>query len=92
MSHLRLMKSIWIMDRIRESDEWHKQTRANPGGLYDRCVREMDRVSTQSTFSLYESAVDDGLSDCAWNAAVLQCVECLVHSFPWCYSCRTRRF
>ncbi|KAH7077648.1 hypothetical protein BKA63DRAFT_269269 [Paraphoma chrysanthemicola] len=43
MSYLRLMKSIWIMDRVRESDGWHRVQRTNPGGLYDRCVREMDR-------------------------------------------------
>jgi hypothetical protein len=44
MSYLRLMKSIWIMDKIRNSDDWKKAQRTNPGGLYDRCVREMDRV------------------------------------------------
>lgn len=33
------------MDRIRESDDWSSIQRTNPGGLYDRCVREMDRVS-----------------------------------------------
>ncbi|KAH8725896.1 hypothetical protein GQ44DRAFT_771842 [Phaeosphaeriaceae sp. PMI808] len=43
MSYIRLMKSIWIMDKIRESNDWHKLQRTNPGGLYDRCVREMDR-------------------------------------------------
>ncbi|KAF2747234.1 hypothetical protein M011DRAFT_51959 [Sporormia fimetaria CBS 119925] len=43
MSYLRLLKSIWIMDRIRESNEWVKVQRSNPGGLYDRCIREMDR-------------------------------------------------
>jgi hypothetical protein len=43
MSYLRLMKSVWIMDRIRESNDWAKIQRTNPGGLYDRCVREMDR-------------------------------------------------
>lgn len=42
MSYLRL-KSIWIMDRIKESNEWKRLQQANPGGLYDRCVREMDR-------------------------------------------------
>jgi hypothetical protein len=49
MSYLRLMKSIWIMDRIRESDDWCKIQRTNPGNLYDRCVREMDRVSMNRT-------------------------------------------
>ncbi|KAH7389906.1 hypothetical protein BKA66DRAFT_440175 [Pyrenochaeta sp. MPI-SDFR-AT-0127] len=43
MSYLRLMKSIWVMDKIRESDDWSRIQRVNPGGLYDRCVREMDR-------------------------------------------------
>ncbi|KAF1844355.1 uncharacterized protein K460DRAFT_357965 [Cucurbitaria berberidis CBS 394.84] len=43
MSYLRLMKSIWIMDKIRGSHDWTKIQRINPGGLYDRCVREMDR-------------------------------------------------
>jgi hypothetical protein len=33
------------MDQIRESDDWCKMQRTNPGNLYDRCVREMDRVS-----------------------------------------------
>ncbi|CAO2652591.1 Nn.00g008740.m01.CDS01 [Neocucurbitaria sp. VM-36] len=42
-SYLRLMKSIWIMDKIRGSDDWSNIQRVNPGGLYDRCVREMDR-------------------------------------------------
>jgi hypothetical protein len=45
MSYLRLMKSIWIMDRIQDSDDYRKMQRTNSGGLYDRCVREMDRVS-----------------------------------------------
>lgn len=43
MSYLRLMKSIWIMDKIRESEDWTTIQRTNPGGLYDRCIREMDR-------------------------------------------------
>lgn len=43
MSYLRLMKSIWIMDMIKESDDWHRIEREQPGGLYHRCVREMDR-------------------------------------------------
>lgn len=42
-SYLRVMKSVWIMERIRESADWDKVQRSNPGGLYDRCVREMDR-------------------------------------------------
>ena len=32
------------MDRIKESEDWGKIQRSNPGGLYDRCVKEMDRV------------------------------------------------
>ncbi|KAH7402309.1 hypothetical protein DE146DRAFT_735536 [Phaeosphaeria sp. MPI-PUGE-AT-0046c] len=43
MGYLRLMKSIWIMDQIRGSEDWKKIQRTNPGSLYDRCVREMDR-------------------------------------------------
>jgi hypothetical protein len=43
MSYLRLMKSIWLVDRIRESQDWAKTQRTSPGGFYDRCVREMDR-------------------------------------------------
>lgn len=42
-SYLRLMKSVWIMDKIRGSVDWSRIQRVNPGGLYDRCVREMDR-------------------------------------------------
>ncbi|KAF2264190.1 hypothetical protein CC78DRAFT_568495 [Lojkania enalia] len=42
-SYLRLMKSIWIMDVIRQSKQWAKIQRTSPGGLYDRCIREMDR-------------------------------------------------
>jgi hypothetical protein len=32
------------MDRIRESADWAQIQRSEPGGLYDRCVRAMDRV------------------------------------------------
>ncbi|KAF2004028.1 hypothetical protein P154DRAFT_617287 [Amniculicola lignicola CBS 123094] len=42
-SYLRLMKSIWIMDRIRQSQQWAEIQQSSPGGLYDRCIREMDR-------------------------------------------------
>lgn len=48
MGYLRLMKSIWIMDQIRDSEDWKKIQRTSPGNLYDRCVREMDRVSFAS--------------------------------------------
>jgi hypothetical protein len=33
------------MDQIRDSEDWRRVQRTSPGGLYDRCVREMDRVS-----------------------------------------------
>lgn len=55
MSYLRLLKSIWVMDRLRESDEWYKIQNSNPGGLYDRCIREMDRKLRQEC-----SRVDPG--------------------------------
>lgn len=42
-SYLRLLKSIWVMDKIIESDEWGRLQITNPGGLYDRCVRKADR-------------------------------------------------
>jgi hypothetical protein len=32
------------MDRIRESADWAQIQQTEPGGLYDRCVRAMDRV------------------------------------------------
>jgi hypothetical protein len=47
VSYLRLLKSIWIMDQIRDSEDWRRVQRTSPGGLYDRCVREMDRVSVK---------------------------------------------
>ncbi|KAF2272401.1 uncharacterized protein EI97DRAFT_484086 [Westerdykella ornata] len=43
MSYLRFLKILWVMDRIRESNDWTKIQKTNPGGIYDRCVREMDR-------------------------------------------------
>ena len=42
-SYLRLLKSIWLMDKIREGHDWSSIQSSNPGGLYDRCIREMDR-------------------------------------------------
>jgi hypothetical protein len=35
------------MDEIRDSEDWRRVQRTSPGGLYDRCVREMDRVSVK---------------------------------------------
>ena len=42
-SYLRLLKSIWLMDKIREGHDWSSIQSSNPGGLYDRCIRELDR-------------------------------------------------
>jgi len=42
-SYLRLLKSIWLMDKIKEGHDWSSIQSSNPGGLYDRCIREMDR-------------------------------------------------
>jgi hypothetical protein len=92
MSYLRLMKSIWIMDRIRESDDWRKMQRTNPGGLYDRCVREMDRVSTKSTNRLPGGETEDFSSDYVPNAAMLLEVECRVRNSPWCCSYQKKHF
>jgi hypothetical protein len=47
VSYVRLVKSLWIMDHIRDSEDWSRIQRTNPGGLYDRRVREMDRVSAE---------------------------------------------
>ena len=40
------------MDRVRECNDWARIQRTNPGGLYDRCVREMDRVGIGPTTRL----------------------------------------
>lgn len=80
MSYLRLMKSIWIMDKVRESNDWAKIQRTNPGGLYDRCVREMDRVSVGCVDLLLGVNVED--SDYAPSAAVLPKAIGRVRSFP----------
>ncbi|KAF2114097.1 hypothetical protein BDV96DRAFT_109269 [Lophiotrema nucula] len=40
--YVRLMKSIWIMDRIWESSDWAKKKRTDPGCLEEQCLREMD--------------------------------------------------
>jgi hypothetical protein len=42
------MKSTWIMDKVLACDEFKN---VPPGSLYDRCVREMNRVGQPPVLS-----------------------------------------
>jgi hypothetical protein len=49
------MKSTWIMDKLLACDEFKN---VPPGSLYDRCVREMNRVGHNPLFFLRIIASD----------------------------------
>jgi hypothetical protein len=46
------MKSMWIIDRLLSSREFKN---IPPGSLYDRCVREMNRVEHNPLFLLRDN-------------------------------------
>jgi hypothetical protein len=70
------------MDHIRGSDDWHKLQRTSPGGLYDRCVREMDRVSINRITVTAPNNTDETISDCVPSAVVLLAAICLSLKYP----------
>jgi hypothetical protein len=84
------------MDRIRESADWAQIQQTEPGGLYDRCVRAMDRVCCLDYWLNETRDIESNFSVRNYESNALESLQAACHAtvYPSCsnYQMRTFRF